>query len=128
MIKLKHILKEWAEQDPGPKRWFKPYGDKYTEYEKATNHGNKEYKTKPLKEDKSVDDTFMMDVALGGKVSQDEFFSFLDDIRHPDNSPAWTAYTLGWMNKRLGQANADLIATGAKIDPDGNIKWSVERG
>jgi len=44
MIKLKNILKEWAEQDPGPKRWFKPYGDKYTEFEKATNHTNKELK------------------------------------------------------------------------------------
>ena len=32
--------------DPGPKRNFKPYGDKYTEFEKATNHTNKE----PIKE------------------------------------------------------------------------------
>ena len=40
MIKLKDLLKEgsgFSEVDPGPKRWFKPYGDKYTEYEKATN-------------------------------------------------------------------------------------------
>jgi len=51
MIKLKHLLKEWSETNPGPKRWFKPYEDKYTEYEKATNHGNKEHKTKPLKEE-----------------------------------------------------------------------------
>jgi hypothetical protein len=50
MIKLRHLLKEWSEKDTGPKRWFKPYGDKYTEYEKATNHGNKEHKTRPLKE------------------------------------------------------------------------------
>jgi len=28
--------------DPGPKRWYKPYGDKYTEYEKATNKNLKE--------------------------------------------------------------------------------------
>ena len=28
--------------DPGPKRWFKKYGDKYTEYEKATNPSLKE--------------------------------------------------------------------------------------
>jgi len=35
-------LKEWAEVDPGPKRWFKLYSDKYTEWEKATNHTNKE--------------------------------------------------------------------------------------
>ncbi len=33
----KDVLKEWKEKDPGPKRWFKPYGDKYTEYEKSTN-------------------------------------------------------------------------------------------
>ena len=33
----KDVLKEWKENDPGPKRWFKPYGDKYTEYEKSTN-------------------------------------------------------------------------------------------
>ena len=46
MIKLKHLLKEWGEVDPGPKRWFKPYGDKYTEFEKSTNHTNKE----PIKE------------------------------------------------------------------------------
>ena len=40
MIKLKDLLKEGSgffKVDPGPKRWFKPYGDKYTEYEKATN-------------------------------------------------------------------------------------------
>jgi len=35
MIKLKDILNEWSKVDPGPKRWFKPYGDKYTEFEKA---------------------------------------------------------------------------------------------
>ena len=46
MLKLKHLLKEWSKQDPGPKRWFKPYGDKYTEWEKHTNHTNKE----PMKE------------------------------------------------------------------------------
>ena len=33
----KDVIKEWKEKDPGPKRWFKPYGDKYTEYEKSTN-------------------------------------------------------------------------------------------
>ena len=44
MIKLKHLLKEWSEQNTGPKRWFKPYGDKYTEYEKATTKGLKEGK------------------------------------------------------------------------------------
>jgi len=43
MIKLKDILNEWSEQDPGPKRWFKPYGDKYTEYEKSTTKSLKEY-------------------------------------------------------------------------------------
>ena len=37
MVKLKNILKEWTEKSTGPKRWFKPYGDKYTEYEKSTN-------------------------------------------------------------------------------------------
>lgn len=37
MIKLKDILKEWAEVDTGPKRWGKPVTDKYTEFEKATN-------------------------------------------------------------------------------------------
>ena len=40
MIKLKDLLKEGSgffKIDPGPKRWFKPYGDKYTEYEKSTN-------------------------------------------------------------------------------------------
>ena len=47
MIKLKDLLKEgsgFSEVDPGPKRWFKPYGDKYTEYEKATNKDLKEGK------------------------------------------------------------------------------------
>ena len=42
----KDVLKEWKEQDPGPKRWFKSYGDKYTEYEKSTNKSLKEG-TKP---------------------------------------------------------------------------------
>jgi hypothetical protein len=46
MIKLKKLLSEWSKQNTGPKRWFKPYGDKYTEFEKATNHTNKE----PIKE------------------------------------------------------------------------------
>jgi len=36
MIKLKDILNEWSETHTGPKRWFKPYGDKYTEYERAS--------------------------------------------------------------------------------------------
>ena len=44
----KDVLKEWKEQDPGPKRWFKSYGDKYTEYEKSTNKSLKENKTKPF--------------------------------------------------------------------------------
>ncbi len=47
MIKLKDILKEssgFYSTDPGPKRWFKPYGDKYTEYEKATNKSLKEFR------------------------------------------------------------------------------------
>ena len=44
MIKLKDIIKEWSEQDPGPKRWFKSYGDKYTEYEKSTNKSLKEFR------------------------------------------------------------------------------------
>ena len=47
MIKLKDILKEssgFYPTDPGPKRWFKPYGDKYTEYEKATNKELKEFR------------------------------------------------------------------------------------
>ena len=38
----KDVLKEWKEKNPGPKRWFKPYGDKYTEYEKSTNKSLKE--------------------------------------------------------------------------------------
>ena len=42
MIKLKNIIKEFTEVDTGPKRWFKPYGDKYTEYEKDTNKSLKE--------------------------------------------------------------------------------------
>ena len=43
MIKLKDLIQEWTEQSAGPKRWFKPYGDKYTEYEKSTNKSLKEY-------------------------------------------------------------------------------------
>jgi len=43
MIKLKNILMEYSEESTGPKRWFKPYGDKYTEYEKSTNKSLKEY-------------------------------------------------------------------------------------
>jgi hypothetical protein len=42
MIKLKHLLKEWAIQHTGPKRWGKPMGDKYTDYEKSTNKKLKE--------------------------------------------------------------------------------------
>ena len=38
----KDVLKEWKEQDPGPKRWFKSYCHKYTEYEKSTNKSLKE--------------------------------------------------------------------------------------
>ena len=48
MIKLKDILKEWGVVDSGPKRWFKPYGDKYTEWEKHTNHTNKEQKVEAI--------------------------------------------------------------------------------
>ena len=38
----KDVLRDFKEVDPGPKRWFKPYGDKYTEYEKSTNKSLKE--------------------------------------------------------------------------------------
>jgi hypothetical protein len=96
-------------------------GKKYKQLFEGKTRSND---SKLLKESK-VDDAFMMKVA---QLDQEEFFGFLDDIRHPDNSPKWTAYTLGWINKRLGQANADLFATDAKIDPDGAIKWTVERG
>jgi len=54
MIKLKHLLKEGSgffKVDPGPKRWFKPYGDKYTEYEKATNKSLKEAKGNNMYDD-----------------------------------------------------------------------------
>ena len=51
MVKLKNILKEWTEKSTGPKRWFKPYGDKYTEYEKATNKDLKEDNKKENLED-----------------------------------------------------------------------------
>ena len=78
-----------------------------------------------IKEGKTVDDDFMLKVT---GLDEDEFFGFLDDVRYPDNSPQWTAYTLAWINKRLGQADADLFATGAKMDEDGNIEWTVERG
>jgi len=46
MIKLKQLLEGsgFYVSDPGPKRWFKPYGDKYTAYEKATNKSLKEFR------------------------------------------------------------------------------------
>jgi len=74
MIKLKHLLKEWSEQSTGPKRWFKPYGDKYTEYEKATTKSLKEAKMtlrkhgriaqKLLKPIKSVENVAVKDDVL----------------------------------------------------------------
>ena len=54
MIKLTDLLKEGSgffKIDPGPKRWFKPYGDKYTEYEKATNKSLKEAKGNNMYDD-----------------------------------------------------------------------------
>ena len=54
MIKLKNLLKEGSgfhKVDPGPKRWFNPYGDKYTEYEKATNKSLKEAKGNNMYDD-----------------------------------------------------------------------------
>ena len=36
MIKLKHLLKEWSETRTGPKRWFKPYNQVGTDYERAS--------------------------------------------------------------------------------------------
>tara|TARA_R110000851_G_scaffold137648_2_gene273661 strand:+ start:527 stop:937 length:411 start_codon:yes stop_codon:yes gene_type:complete len=42
MIKLKDILTEWGEVDPGPKRWGIKFKEKYTEFEKATNKKLKE--------------------------------------------------------------------------------------
>ena len=110
------------------------YSEYYKKEETKMNLGKKykqlfEGKTRSndsrLLKESTVDDTFMMKVA---ELDEEEFFGFLDDVRYRENSPEWTAYTLGWINKRLGQANADLFATGAKIDPDGNIKWTVERG
>jgi len=76
-------------------------------------------------EAKTLDDTQMMKIAM---LDQNEFLEFLENVRHPDNSPDWTAFTLAWINTRLGKANADLVALDAKIDADGNIKWTVERG
>lgn len=80
---------------------------------------------KILKEAKTLDDTQMMKIAM---LDQNEFFEFLESVRHPDNSPTWTTFILAWINTRLGKANADLVALDAKIDADGNIKWTVERG
>ena len=61
MIKLKNLLIEAAgdghlEVDPGPKRWYKPYGDKYTEYEKATNKDLKEDNKKEIRFDLVMSD------------------------------------------------------------------------
>ena len=42
IIKLKDILNEWGEVDPGPKRWGIKFKEKYTEFEKATNKKLKE--------------------------------------------------------------------------------------
>ena len=61
MIKLKNLLIEAAgdghlEIDPGPKRWYKPYGDKYTEYEKATNKDLKEDNKKEIRFDLVMSD------------------------------------------------------------------------
>ena len=42
--------------DPGPKRYYKPYGDKYTEYEKATNKDLKEDNKKEIRFDLVMSD------------------------------------------------------------------------
>ena len=91
----KDVLKEWKEQDPGPKRWFKPYGDKYTEYEKSTNKSLKENKTKPFQPGDGWSNDFdyvgMLKFGaqavyeMGLETLQDLYASFEDVNYHSEN-------------------------------------------
>ena len=67
LSRLKEIIKEevaavikegsgFYKVDPGPKRYYKPYGDKYTEYEKATNKDLKEDNKKEIRFDLVMSD------------------------------------------------------------------------
>tara|TARA_Y100001963_G_C6657884_1_gene388996 strand:- start:494 stop:928 length:435 start_codon:yes stop_codon:yes gene_type:complete len=90
----KDVLKEWKEQDPGPKRWFKSYGDKYTEYEKSTNkslkEGTKAYELGDLYSD-DFDYVGMLKVGsqatydMGLHALQELYASFEDVNYHSEN-------------------------------------------
>jgi len=90
----KDVIKEWKEQDPGPKRWFKPYGDKYTEYEKSTNkslkEGTKAYELGDLYSD-DFDYVGMLKVGsqatydMGLHALQELYASFEDVNYHSEN-------------------------------------------
>ena len=71
-------------------------------------------------EAKTLDDTQMMKIAM---LDQNEFLEFLESVRHPDNSPDWTAFTLAWINTRLGKANADLVDKIKKVEEESGFKF-----
>ena len=90
----KDVLKEWKEQDPGPKRWFKSYGDKYTEYEKSTNKSLKEgTKAYELGDMWSNDFDYVGMLKVGAQVTyemgidalQELYASFEDVNYHSEN-------------------------------------------
>jgi len=125
MIKLKNILKEWSEVDTGPKRWFKPFGDKYTAYERFTNKSLKE-----LTPSKGFT-TKIKEIDIWFEDRRGRFYKVLIDGERHDDWDGWSdseeqlSNLLGWdislrtMDDRtLEKAAKDLKRKGIKLTWD----------
>ncbi len=108
----KDVLKEWKEKDPGPKRWFKPYGDKYTEYEKSTNKSLKEgTKAYELGDMYSNDFDYVGMLKVGSQATYDmglhalqELYASFEDVNYHSE------------NKFLGFAIDEIENPGQDVD------------
>jgi hypothetical protein len=99
--------------DPGPKRNFKPYGDKYTEYEKATN--------KDLKEVDQLDQAFHdakpvedLDEAEEEVKSRSNAWFAFEDLQYGDTVGRWK----GKSNKDLAEALINVSRINGKEEWD----------
>ena len=111
-IKLKDLLREssgFFKQDTGPKRWFKPYGDKYTEFEKATNKKLKEADIPEFSTKAESIEYEMNKIQKGVRISE----------REPGKFRARWSYVRRPLSPANWKASLKLVMdAGGKIDKD----------
>ena len=119
----KDVLKEWKEQDPGPKRWFKSYGDKYTEYEKSTNKSLQEG-TKPyeLGDMWSNDFDYVGMLKAGSQATYEDGIEYLQKLYDSFEDVNYHSE-----NSHLGRAIEEMENPGPDVNQAmGNIEDALE--